>query len=99
VPDQLELVVFEQMFNVITLAGKEVIQAGDVVTILQQTLAQVGTKEASATGYQDLLACGHEMLYPANGAGEMSSNGASWLMRSGWTGSSYFRYLPTPPYF
>jgi len=49
VAHQLEVRVFQQMQDIVFGAGKEVIQADNIVTVREQTLAQVRTKETSSS--------------------------------------------------
>ena len=50
VPDKLELVVVEQMLDVLSPAGEEVVQADDVMAVRKKPLAEVGADEAGAAG-------------------------------------------------
>lgn len=47
---QLEVWVIEQMQDVVFGAGEEVVQADDIVAVVQQSFAQVRAEEAGTAG-------------------------------------------------
>ena len=50
VAHQLEVRVIEQMGDVVLDAGEEIVKADDVVTVVQQALAEMRAEEAGAAG-------------------------------------------------
>ena len=58
VAHQLEVRVIEQMGNVVLGAGEEVVQADDVVAVVQQAFAEMRAEEAGTTGDEDAGAVG-----------------------------------------
>ena len=58
-PDQLEVRPAEQVGDVGLLAGEEVVEADDVVPLLDQPLAEVRAEEAGAAGDQNAFDVGH----------------------------------------
>ena len=55
VPKHFKMLVTEQMFNVASCTGEEVVDANDDRSALQQALAKMRTKESRATGHQHAL--------------------------------------------
>ena len=55
VANQLEVGAFEQVADICFLTGKEIVQANDVVTRVNQSLTEVGPKKSCPTGYQNSL--------------------------------------------
>jgi hypothetical protein len=53
VADQLEAVVVEQMVDVAFAPGVEVVEADDVMSLVDQSFAQMGADKASAARYQN----------------------------------------------
>ena len=53
VPDQLEIRLGQQMGHVALLAGEEIVQADDVVTLRNQPVAQMRTQKSRAAGHQN----------------------------------------------
>ena len=53
VAHQLEMRVVEQVLDVALGAGEEVVDAQDVMTLCDQTIAQVAAEKAGATGHQN----------------------------------------------
>ncbi len=53
VPEDLELLVIEQVLDVLSAAGEEVVQADDMVALCEEPFAEVGADEAGAAGYED----------------------------------------------
>jgi hypothetical protein len=53
VADQFEVVTIQEMTDILLGAGEEIIQAEDIVRILQQAFAEVGTEKSGTAGDQD----------------------------------------------
>ena len=49
----------QQMLDVRLLAGEEIVQADHVVTVIDQSFAEVGAEETGAAGHEDSLDFGH----------------------------------------
>jgi hypothetical protein len=55
VTHQLEARIIQQMRDIGAPAGKEIIDAQDFVSGIDQTLAEMGSQKTGAAGYQDTL--------------------------------------------
>jgi hypothetical protein len=53
VPQQFKTAIIEQVENVFAPAGKEIVEADNVVAFANKSLAKVGADEARAAGYED----------------------------------------------
>ena len=53
VSDQFKVRFIEQVKNVFFVAGKKIVQAQDIVTVLHQTFAQMGPQKPGAPCYQN----------------------------------------------
>ena len=49
-PDEFEIRIFEEMRDVLFAAGEEIIDANDIVAVLEQPVAKMGAKKSGAAG-------------------------------------------------
>ena len=50
---ELEMMVVEQRLYIVPCPGEEVVHTEDVVTFVQQPVAEVGAEKAGAAGYEN----------------------------------------------
>jgi len=62
VPQQFKIRLVQQVGDVVLLAGKKVVYTDDIVTVADEPIAKMRSKESSAARYEDSFDFGHNPL-------------------------------------